>query len=157
MKLIPRQSDSWLVNPLTEVEGFDKEMNSLFDFSLTRDPFETGRGFLADIGMPAIDIHDLKDSLLIKADLPGLTKEEMHVSFEEGQLIIQGEKKKEHETKEGNYHRRERYYGSFYRSIALPSIVDAKKAEAQYKDGVLEVRLPKTEESRQKQITIHVK
>ena len=105
---------------------------------------------------PAVDIYDNKDNLVIKADLPGMTQKDINVSVEDGVLRIKGEKKKEHEEKKENYFRLEKSYGYFERSFALPMNVDATKVKATYKDGVLELTLPKKEEAKPKQIKVDV-
>ncbi|MGD9014493.1 MAG: Hsp20/alpha crystallin family protein [Candidatus Omnitrophota bacterium] len=105
---------------------------------------------------PAVDIYDNKSNLVIKADLPGMTQKDIDVSVEDDVLRIKGEKKKEHEEKRDNYFRLERSYGYFERSFALPSNVDATKVKAAYKDGVLELTLPKKEEAKPKQIKVDV-
>ncbi len=107
--------------------------------------------------MPAIDVYDSKDNFVVKADLPGLNKEEIEVSIEDDTLILKGEKKQESETKEQNFYRSERLYGSFFRAIALPATVDPSKVVAEYKDGVLKLTLPKKEDARPKQIKVDVK
>ncbi len=98
-----------------------------------------------------------KDQIVVKAELPGMSKDDIKLSMENGVLSIQGEKKEEHESREGGVLRRERSYGSFYRAFALPAGVDPSKAVASYKDGVLELKLPKKEESKPKSIEISVK
>ncbi len=91
---------------------------------------------------------------MVRADLPGLKKEEIDLSILGSTLTIKGEKKSENEVKEENYHRVERSYGLFQRSVQLPSEVDESKVEAAYKDGVLEVKLPKKEAVKGKKIAI---
>jgi HSP20 family protein len=103
---------------------------------------------------PAVDVLEDKDKLTVKAELPGFKREDLEVSLHEGDLIISGERRFEEEKKEGEYHRCERYYGKFHRSIPLPSTVDAGKIEAMYRDGILTVTLPKTEKARGKQIEV---
>jgi HSP20 family protein len=105
---------------------------------------------------PAVDIYDNKNSLVIKADLPGMTQKDIDVSVEDDVLRIKGEKKKEHEEKKDNFYRLERSYGCFERSFALPSNVDATKVKASYKEGVLELTLPKKEEAKPKQIKVDI-
>jgi len=105
---------------------------------------------------PAVDIYDDKDKLVIKADLPGMAQKDIDVSVEDDVLGIKGEKKKETEVKEDNFYRVERAYGSFERRFALPVNVDATKIKATYKEGVLELTLPKKEESKAKQIKINI-
>ena len=98
----------------------------------------------------------LKEHLVIKADLPGLKQKDVNVSVDEGVLKIKGEKMNENEVKEKDYYRLERVSGSFERSLALPKNVDTAKIKATFKDGVLELILPKKEESKPKQIKVEV-
>ena len=105
---------------------------------------------------PAVDVYDHKDSLVIKADLPGLTQKDIDVSVEDDILRIKGQKKQEQEVKEDNYYRLERAYGSFERSFSLPVSVDAAKIKAAYKDGVLQLTLPKKEQPKPKQIKVDI-
>ena len=106
---------------------------------------------------PAIEVFEKEDKYVVRAELPGLKEEDIDVSVEGDTLTIKGEKKSESEVKEENYHCCERSYGSFFRSIALPSTIDAKKIEADYEDGVLEVNLPKAAEVKPKKITVSAK
>jgi len=103
---------------------------------------------------PAIDVFEKEDKFVVKAELPGMNEEEIDVSVVGDTLTIKGERKAETEVKEEDYHCCERSYGSFSRSIAIPSNVDAKKIEAGYEDGVLEVSLPKALEVKPKKISI---
>ena len=106
-------------------------MNQLFDFSLTRSPWGDTT-LLGGQWAPAVDVYDSKDNLLVKAELPGLTKDEIEVSIHDGNLVLKGEKKKDSEIKEEKYFKTERYYGCFFRTIPLPSAVDANKVDAKY-------------------------
>jgi HSP20 family protein len=105
---------------------------------------------------PALDVSEERDSYTIKADLPGIKKEDVHVSFENGLLTIEGERKDQSEEKEKNYHRVERTYGRFVRSFNLGTGVDANKIQANYKDGVLEITIGKSERAKPKAIDIKV-
>ena len=105
---------------------------------------------------PAIDVSEEKDSFTLKADLPGIKKEDVHLSFENGILTIEGERKDETEQKDKNYHRIERVYGRFVRSFNLGTGVDANKIEAKYKEGVLEVVVAKSPETKPRSIDIKV-
>lgn len=136
-------------NSLTEIQD---EMNRLLNRSLRR----SGSAGFDDAFVPAIDVVEEKDSYLVRADLPGLSKEDVSVTMQDSYLTIKGEKKHETETKEANYYRQERVHGSFARTIELPMSVDAKKIDGQFKDGVLQVRLPKSEEAKPKQIEVKV-
>jgi len=103
---------------------------------------------------PAVDLIDEKDKFIVQAELPGMKKDEIEVSLHGDMLNISGERKKEHEEKEGEGYRSERYFGRFQRSVQLPQAVDGNKIEATYRDGVLCISLPKTEEAKRKQIPI---
>ena len=156
MALIPWRSHEALWEPFSELERLQSEMNKLFNTSLARHP-QKGFGQLTEAWSPAIDIYDSKDNILVRADLPGLSKDEIDISVQNDTLTIRGGKKHESEHKEKEYLRKERFYGSFYRSIALPSTVDSLKVTATYKNGVLELVLPKKEEAKPKQIKVDVK
>lgn len=107
--------------------------------------------------IPAIDVIEGKDNLTIEAEVPGLKKEDIKVSVEDRTLVIQGEKKHQTERKENGVIRTERTYGSFYRAMTLPTSVDVSRITASYDNGVLELKLPKREESQPKQIDVQVK
>lgn len=97
---------------------------------------------------PRVDMYEKNDNVIIKADLPGLKREDIQVSVDEGDLILQGESKRESEVKEENYYCWERGAGSFYRRLALPFEIKPEKIEANFKEGVLEVRVPKPSEKK---------
>ena len=105
---------------------------------------------------PAIEISEDKNEVLVKAELPGMKKEDLEINVEERLLTIRGEKKKEEERKGEGYFYSERSYGAFERCIEIPRDVQSDKAHATFKDGVLEVRLPKTEEAKRKEVKIKV-
>jgi HSP20 family protein len=106
---------------------------------------------------PAVDVFEKGDKLVVKAEVPGMKEDDIHVSVEGDMLTIRGEKKTESEVKDEDYYRCERSYGSFFRSVALPSTVDASKIEADYEDGVLEVTLPKKPEVKPKKVAVKKK
>jgi HSP20 family protein len=108
------------------------------------------------IRMPSIDVYEEKDSVVVKAELPGMTKEDIEVNLAGENLTIKGEKKEDKEVKEDNYYRRERSYGSFLRTVALPSEVKSDEIKASFKDGVLEIRMPKTEEAKKKSVSVKI-
>lgn len=155
MNLIPRKTNRTTQDPFDALVDIQREMNDLFDFSLGRWT-QRQLGLLEGVWSPAVDIYDSKDSLLVRVDLPGLKKEDIDVAVHEDKLLLRGEKKAENEKKGKDFVRTERFYGSFYREIALPSAVDDAKVKAAYKDGVLELTLPKKEEAKPKQIQIDV-
>ena len=104
----------------------------------------------------ALDVVEEKEQYVLKADLPGINKEDIKVSVENGILTIEGERKSETEHKDKQFHRVERSYGRFTRSLNLGSHVDITKIKANYKDGVLELTVPKSEESKPKSIDVQV-
>lgn len=108
------------------------------------------------IRMPSIDVYEEKDSVVVKAELPGMKKEDVEVSLSGETLTIKGEKKEDREVKEDDYYRRERSYGSFSRTVALPCDVKSEDIKASFKDGILEVRMPKTEEAKKKAISVKI-
>jgi HSP20 family protein len=106
---------------------------------------------------PAVDIYETADSIVLKAELPGIDPKDVDVRVEDNTLFLKGERRFEKEVKEENYHRVERSYGSFARSFSLPNSIDTDKVEAEYKDGVLTLNMPKREEAKPKTIKIEVK
>lgn len=106
---------------------------------------------------PRMDVFERGEHLIVKAELPGIKKEDVEVSLEDGDLVIRGEHKAEAEVKEEDYYRMERSYGSFYRRLPLPFEVTAEKIEANLADGVLEVRIPKPAEVRPRSRKIPIK
>jgi HSP20 family protein len=108
------------------------------------------------LAAPALDVYEEKDDLIVKAEIPGLTKDEIDVSLDGSTLTIRGEKKKEEEIKEEDYYRCERTFGAFSRTIELPADVKPDKVNATFKNGVLEIRLPKSEEAKNKVVKVKV-
>ena len=105
---------------------------------------------------PAIDVFEDKDTLTIKAELPGMKKEEIELSLHNDCLCISGERKCESKHEEAETYRAERFFGRFQRTVSLPAPVATDRVKAQYKDGILTVTLPKTEEAKPKQINVTV-
>ena len=103
---------------------------------------------------PKVDIFENKDHLMIEAELPGMTRDDFDLSFENNVLTLKGERKFEKKTDEGNYHRVERSYGSFARSFTLPQTVSVEGAKAEFENGILHVSLPKREEVKARKIEI---
>jgi HSP20 family protein len=137
--------------PFRELEEWERRFDDLFGRSLWRLPVEE-RGW-----MPAVDVFEKEDRFVVKAELPGMKEDDIDVSVVGDTLSIKGEKKTETEIKEEDYYRCERSYGSFYRSIPIPSNVDANKIEASFEDGVLEVALPKSAKVKPKKIAVSAK
>src|SRR5262245_26793965 len=103
---------------------------------------------------PPVDIYETDNALVMKAELPGFSKDDINIEMKDNTLVIRGERKREDEVKEGNYHRMERVYGAFQRSFLLPTTVDQEKVKASYKDGILELRLPKVQAAQPKRISV---
>jgi len=134
---------------LPTFQGLQREMNRLFN--------EASGGFDESLHdrtwAPPVEIYDTGEDLVIVAELPGLDKNDINISFDNGQLTISGERKAEEE--EGrNYHRNERWYGKFGRSFQMPASYDAEKVNAHLRNGVLSVTLPKKDEAKPRQISI---
>ena len=106
--------------------------------------------------IPAVDIYETKESILLNVELPGVTKEDISLEVKDSTLMLRGEKKLEKDVKEENFHRMERAYGSFTRAFTLPSTVQQDKVKAKFRDGILEIVLPKAEEAKPKQIKVDV-
>lgn len=110
--------------------------------------------FLKDVGYPVVDVSETGSEIVAKAELPGLEPADVEISLSNDVLTIRGEKKFEDEEKKDNYHRIERSYGSFHRSITLPASVDEGTVKAKFDKGVLTITMAKTEKSKSKKITI---
>jgi HSP20 family protein len=132
--------------------GFDRLFRDAFSSVL---PVREGE-FPTRAWAPAVDICENENSIVLKAELPGVDPKDVEVRVEDNTLYLKGERKFEKDTKEENYHRLERSYGSFARSFALPNSVDAEKVAAEYQDGLLTLTLPKREETKPKTIKINI-
>ena len=109
-----------------------------------------------EVRSPAVDLYEEKDDVVVKAELPGMDKDDIEVNLTDNALTIKGEKKKEEEIKDENYYHSERTYGAFVRTLQLPKDVHVDKVKASFKNGILEVRIPKTEEAKTKEIKVKV-
>lgn len=105
---------------------------------------------------PDIDLYEDQNEIVVKAELPGMTKDDIQISLNDNILTIRGEKKKEEEDQGKDYYRSERVYGAFVRSLALPAEINPDKVRATFRNGVLEIRLPKTEQAKKKEIKVNV-
>jgi HSP20 family protein len=114
------------------------------------------RGMEMEEVNPSMDIFEEGDKIVVKAEMPGIKKEDVEVTVTDHTMRITGEKKREEKVEKKNYYWEERSYGSFSRSFQLPSEVQTDKAEAKFKDGILEVRIPKTEEAKSKEKKVKV-
>ena len=141
-------------SPFRELEEIQSRLSRLFDERSTRGADEEAR-FFGDWA-PAVDIHETDQEYLIKADLPEVKKEDVKVELVDGVLTLQGERKLEKEEKGKKFHKIERAYGKFVRRFAVPTEVDPTKVLAEFKDGVLNVRLPKSAEAKPRAIEVKV-
>lgn len=142
-------------NPLRELRTMQEQMNRLLNLSWNHDI--SGEEMKEGIWQPPVDIYETEDSIVIKAELPDVEQKDIDVRIEDNTLTLKGERKHESEVKKENYHRIERYYGSFQRSFSLPATIDQEKVLASCEKGVLTISLPKKEETKPKQINIEVK
>ncbi len=137
-------------DPFREIASLRDEMDRLFDSMVGRyapDRLET-------FWSPALDIEETDSAIIVRAELPGMKKEDIKVSITGDQLTISGERRHEAEEKGRTFHRIERAYGKFQRSLILPADIQADKVKASYKDGVLELNMPKSEKAKSREITI---
>lgn len=143
-------------NPVRDFFNIQDEMNRMMDRFVTRDLFEDSEMVYPSRWFFNVDIAENKDEYIVTAELPGLKKDDIHISFKEGMLIIEGERKEERQDENWNYHRTERRYGKFYRTFNLGDRVKVDAIDATYKDGILTVHLPKVEEVKPKEIPVKV-
>jgi HSP20 family protein len=141
-------------NPMRDMFSFRHQMNHLFD-----DVF--GSVVRGDSGLsmwnryPTVDIYDNDENIIIKAELPGIDKKDIVIDVKDGVLTLKGERSFDNEVKEEKYYCRERTFGKFERVFRIPADVDPEKIRADYKDGILKIDIPKSEEQQPKQITVH--
>jgi len=147
--------------PFVDLTRWERDMERMMDdfFDRRMRPWWPERWFRTDdllTNAPALDVFEDKDDLVVKAELPGMEKDNVEVNLTDHTLTIRGEKKKEEEVKEEKCYKSERSYGSFVRTLQLAATVATDKVKASFKNGVLEVRLPKTEEAKKKEIKVKV-
>ena len=129
------------------------EIDRLFESPLTE---LTRTSQLLSGWTPPLDVYEDKDHFTVKAELPGMKKEDIEVSFHDGSLSISGERKTETKHEDAEVYRSERFFGRFQRTVSLPAAIAADKVKASYKDGILAITLPKTEEAKPKHIDVTV-
>jgi HSP20 family protein len=140
------------LSPVRDLIGIHDEMNRLFDnFYRGTSLSDGGTGFV-----PAVDVEETPEGFVIRADLPGVSQKDVKVSVMGDTLTIRGERRTQTTHKDGSFHRTERVYGSFERSFTLGAPVRNEAVKAQYKDGVLEIHVPKAEEARLREIVVQV-
>ena len=141
---------------MRDISAIQEKMNQLFEDTLSR---TRGREEGLGTGMwaPAVDIYETNEAVVVKAELPGLAKEQVGIEIKDGLLTLRGERKIEKDVKEENYHRIERAYGTFQRAFSLPASVDQERISATLKNGILELILPKKEQAKKRQVNVTVK
>jgi len=140
-------------DPVRELDEFQNRFTSFFG----RSPGHRGKdGLPRGACLPSVDIIEDDKEFLVKAELPEVKREDVHVTVQDGVLTIQGERKIQRDQKNQRFHRSERAYGSFSRSFTLPDGADATRLRAEFKDGLLKIHMPKTEKTKAKQIEIKV-
>lgn len=138
---------------LGRLSDLRNEIDRLFDSPLSE---LTRTSQLLSDWTPALDVYEEKDNFVVKAELPGMKKEDVEVSLHDGCLSISGERQGEKKHESSEVYRAERFFGRFQRTVTLPTAVAADKVRAAYKDGVLTITLPKTEEAKSKKIDVSV-
>jgi HSP20 family protein len=140
-------------SPYRDMVNVRDEMNRVFNEFFGRGSQEEGAWF-AGAWSPPVDIFETDEALIMKAELPGFSKDDISIELKDNTLIMKGERKRQDEVKEGNYHRMERMYGAFQRSFMLPTTVEHDNVKASYKDGILELHLPKVQAAQPKRIAV---
>jgi HSP20 family protein len=140
-------------SPTRDLLSIRDDMNRMFNEFFGRTEGQEG-AWLTGTWTPPVDIYDTDEALILKAELPGFAKDDVSVELKDNTLTLKGQRKHETEMKDEQYVRRERMYGGFQRTFMLPSPVDQEKVTATYKDGVLELRLPKSDTAKPKRIAI---
>lgn len=138
--------------PMTNLH---QQINNMFE-QFDRELFEPNENLGGGMFRPAVDLKEDADAYTVQVEVPGVSQENLHISMQENMLVVKGHKEQKHETGECQFRRVERSYGSFQRSLQLPRNVDGSRVSANLNDGVLEIRLPKHEDTRPRQIAIGV-
>lgn len=139
-------------DPFRDLRTLQEEVNRLFSTNLTRGFGEEGIGRGA--WNPSVDIYENKDQIVLEAELPGMNREDFDLTVENNVITLRGQRQFEKKDETDNYHRVERSYGSFTRSFTLPQTVSTEGANAEYRNGVLRVTLPKREETKARRIEV---
>jgi HSP20 family protein len=138
-------------DPFREVASLQHRVNSLFrDMNANESPLTTASF------VPAVDIYEDAEKVVLKLEVPGVEEKDLDVQVENNTLTVKGERKFEKEEKQENFHRIERSYGSFYRAFTLPTTVDSEHVQASYQNGVLKLELKKKAEAKPKQIKVNI-
>jgi len=140
-------------DPFRDIMVLRDRMNRLFEDLVSSPKFEES-DIIQSTWSPAVDIYETENELVLTAELPGVEEKDVEIKVEDNTLSLRGERKFEKETREENYHRIERAYGSFYRSFSLPNYVDQEKISAEYENGLLKVHMPKKAEVKPRKVKI---
>jgi len=141
-------------DPFRDLASLQDRMNRAFEDTLGKN--RRDEELFSGTWAPPVDIVETKDKLVLTAELPGFTEEQIQINFEDGVLSIEGERRFEKESKDESYHRVERSYGKFLRSFSLPANVDSQKISAVFTNGLLTIELPKREETKPKSIKVQI-
>lgn len=142
--------------PLKELEDMEKRLSTIFGRSPIGTDGEKKEAIAVTEWSPLVDISEDDKEYIVKAEIPEMKKEDIKINVHDDVLTVSGERKYEKEEKGKKYHRVERAYGSFMRSFVLPENADGSKISAEYKDGVLKVHLPKSEQAKKKAIEVKI-
>ena len=137
-------------DPFRDLVTLRDKMNRLFEDAVRGDE----KDLISSSWTPAVDIYETENELVLAAEVPGVEEKDVEISVEDNTLSIRGERKFQKETKEENYHRIERSYGSFYRSFTLPTYIDQERIHAEHESGVLKVHMPKKPEVKPRKVKI---
>lgn len=139
-------------DPFRDLLTLREKMNRLFEDVVTARGQE--KEFISSTWNPAVDIYESENQLVLTAEIPGVAEKDVEIKIEDNTLSIKGERRFETETKEENYHRLERSYGSFYRTFTLPNYVDQDKIHAEHENGVLKITMPKRTDLKPRKVKI---
>ncbi len=140
-------------DPFRDLVTLRDRMNRLFEDAVSTARTEE-KDMISSSWAPAVDIYEDEKELVLTAEIPGINEKDVNIKIEDNTLIIHGERKLEKETREENYHRIERAYGSFYRSFTLPNHIDQDKIQAEHENGVLKITMPKKPELQPRKVKI---
>lgn len=152
MTLIKRKKDNYL-----PVYSLKDQVDSLFNSFFDDFPLRASNSVFDNIYVPRVNVSETKTEYHVDAELPGIGKEDVQVKYSDNLLTISAQRKEEKEDKDKNYHRVESFYGTFQRSVKIPSNVQKDNIEAEFKDGVLKIKLPKSEDSASDENLITIK
>lgn len=144
-----QRPELWNWSAFDQLTNIRDEINRLFE-----SPYENGSSDVFNTWSPALDVYEDKENVIVRAELPGMKKEDIEISLRDNVITVSGERKNEKKYDGAKTSREERFFGRFTRSISLPKQVDGGRVKASYNDGILTVTLPKAEEAKPRQIQI---